>query len=381
MSEKKALLMLDDGSCFEGLACGASGEARGEVIFTTGMCGYQETLTDPSYSGQIVVFTAAHLGNYGASPLDDEAPSVKAGGAVFHDLFTEADATPFPHWRAESSLNARMLRDNITGIHSLDTRALTLHLREHDARNGIISALDLDRPSLLRRARELPPMQGLDLASQAGCRERYDFSPGLGEPLPGDGKPSFSGKKLKVAVLDCGAKRAILMHLVKNGFEPTVWPAQSSARDILASRPDGVMLTNGPGDPEPCVQIIKTIQKLLGKLPIFGICLGHQLLGLAVGGRTYKLPFGHHGINHPVKDLDTGRVSITSQNHGFCLDPDSLPPNARVTHWNLNDGTVEGLALTDVPAFSVQYHPEAAPGTWDSYGLFARFRGLIVNAA
>lgn len=385
MTAKPALLMLDDGTCFEGEACGACREAVGEVIFTTGMCGYQETLTDPSYYGQIVVFTAAHIGNYGATPLDDEAPRPRAGGAVFHDLFTAADEGRFPHWRASESFNARMAKDGITGIRGIDTRALTLHLRKHGSRNGIISAIDLDRASLLRRAQELPSMAGQDLARKATCQESYVFTPTTPLPLvegPGARRVedmAASGKVFNVAVLDYGIKRSILLHLKSCGLNPTVWPAKSTAEEILASKPDGVMLSNGPGDPDPCDYAIRAVRELLGQVPLFGICLGHQLLGLAVGGKTYKMPFGHHGINHPVKDVNTGRVSITSQNHGFSVDPDSLPENMRPTHWNLNDQTLEGMASTSVPAFSVQYHPEAAPGTWDAYDLFDRFRAMIAD--
>lgn len=369
---KTALLMLDDGTCFEGEACGACREAAGEVVFTTGMAGYQETLTDPSYYGQIVVFTAAHIGNYGATANDDEFPDPRASGAVFHDLFTEADQGGFPHWRAEESLNARLARAGLTSITGLDTRALTLHIREHGARNGIISALDLDRPSLLRRARELPSMQGHDLARHAGCPSRYEFLPRPDETGDKDSLPPF-----KVSVIDYGAKRSIMSHLARQNMRVTVWPATATASDILAENPDGVLLSNGPGDPEPCDYAVRTIRELLGRVPVFGICLGHQLLGLALGAKTYKLPFGHHGVNHPVKDLKTGRVNITSQNHGFCVDPDTLPANASVTHWNLNDDTLEGLEVTDMPAFSVQFHPEAAPGPSDASGLFARFADVI----
>ncbi|MDR2161766.1 MAG: glutamine-hydrolyzing carbamoyl-phosphate synthase small subunit [Desulfovibrio sp.] len=367
--------MLDDGVCFEGEARGAAREAAGEVVFTTGMAGYQETLSDPSYLGQIVSFTSAHVGNYGVSPLDDESARFRAAGAVFHDLFTAAEGIPFPHWRAEESLDARLARQCVTAIAGLDTRALTLHLREHGARGGIISSLDLDRPSLLRRAGEIPPMQGQDLAVTAGCRQSYEFSPPLSS------RPSHGNRPLmRVAVLDFGVKRSILVHLARQGMAVKIWPAVTSAADILADAPDGVLLPNGPGDPEPCVQAVNVIRDLLGRVPLFGICLGHQLLGLALGGRTYKLPFGHHGVNHPVLDLSTRRVLITSQNHGFCLDPDSLPSRAAPSHWNLNDHTLEGMVVKDAPAFSVQFHPEAVPGPTEAGILFERFRDLILNA-
>lgn len=372
--------MLADGACFEGLACGACREASGEAVFTTGMCGYQETLTDPSFYGQIVTFTAAHMGDYGTNPYDDEAPGIAAGGAVFHDLFLEAEDIPFPHWRATGSLDKKLREAGVTGIHSVDTRALTLHLREYGAQNAIISALDLDKASLARRVKEVPSIQGLDLAQKATQGKQYKFVPPpeinwpvLVEPL------AQPDRKLTVAVLDFGVKRSILMHLYANGMQPIVFPAKATAEDILAVKPDGVMLSNGPGDPDPCGYAIKTVRDLFGRLPMFGICLGHQLMGLAHGGKTFKMPFGHHGMNHPVRDVKTGKVSITSQNHGFNVDPDSLPQDVIPTHWNLNDGTLEGMESTSVPAFSVQYHPETAPGTWDAHDLFPQFRRLILG--
>lgn len=373
--------MLDDGTCFEGLACGACQEAAGEVVFTTGMCGYQETLTDPSFYGQIVTFTAAHMGNYGTSPYDNEAPGIVASGAVFHDLFTAAEDIPFPHWRADGTLDKTLRENGITGIHAIDTRALTLHLRINGARNGIISALDTDKASLLRRVRELPSMQGQDLARKATQNRRYKFEVPAGIDLPALVEPLAQPDKIfNVAVVDFGVKRSILLHLQANGMVPTVFPATATAQDILSMSPDGVMLSNGPGDPDPCDYAIKTIRDLMGRIPMFGICLGHQLMGLAHGGKTFKMPFGHHGMNHPVKDVKTGRVSITSQNHGFNVDPDTLPADVVPTHWNLNDGTLEGMESTSIPAFSVQYHPETAPGTWDAHDLFPQFRRLILEA-
>jgi carbamoyl-phosphate synthase small subunit len=366
----KALLMLDDGTCFEGEACGAAGETSGETVFVTGMAGYQESITDPSFYGQIMVFTTAHLGNYGANPLDDEAPKPLAAGVVIHDLFRPGTGTPFPHWRAVESLDSMLRRNGITGITNVDTRALALHLRDHGSRNGIISALDHNPSSLLRKARQCPSMQGQDLARAAGAGPVRVFAPTEdGLPVP----------DLHVALIDYGAKRSILSRLARNGMKVTVMPATTRADELLALKPDGVLLSNGPGDPEPCSYAVDCIRGLLGRLPLFGICLGHQLLGLALGGKTYKLPFGHHGVNHPVLDRGSGRVEITSQNHGFCVDPDSLPAEAEATHVNLNDGTLEGLRIKDKSAFSVQFHPEAAPGTHDACGLYERFRALILQ--
>lgn len=367
-----ALLMLDDGTCFEGYALGACQEVVGELVFTTGMSGYQETITDPSYYGQIVVFTSAHIGNYGAASRDSECPYPKieygASGIVVHDFFTGAEDIDFPHFRAECSLQKKLAEMGVSGIYGIDTRALTLHLRMHGSRNGIIST-NLDSEYLLKRAKELPSMAGLDLASKVTTREKFVFDAVKNEPN--------NKKMLSVAVIDYGVKRSILLHLCSNNMLPTVYPAAVTAEEILAAKPDAVMLTNGPGDPEPCDYAIKTIQKLIGKLPIFGICLGHQLISLAMGAKTFKMRFGHHGMNHPVKEVATGKVLVTSQNHGFCVDPETLPSNVKVTHWNLNDNTVEGLALTDAPVFCVQFHPEAAPGTWDAYGLFDTFRTMV----
>ncbi|MDL2279438.1 glutamine-hydrolyzing carbamoyl-phosphate synthase small subunit [Desulfovibrio sp. OttesenSCG-928-G11] len=380
MAEQQALLMLDDGACFSGFACGKQTESMGEVIFTTGMAGYQETLTDPSYHGQIVTFTTAHAGNYGACSLDDEAPRIQAGGAIFHELFLPEDKgkgadlpASFPHWRAEETLDFRLRRDGISGIYGVDTRALTLHLREYGARNGIISALDLDKASLLRRARALPDMRGRDLTGAVSCAAPYEY---------GHGPEKLSApynKPLRVAVYDYGVKRSILDGLLMAGMVPTVWPAGTSAKTILASQPDGLLLSNGPGDPQACTHAVQEVRKLLGLLPLFGICLGHQILALALGGRTYKLPFGHHGVNHPVQDCLTGRVWISSQNHGFCVDPYSLPNHARPSHWNINDHTLAGLSCDTFKAFSVQFHPEAGPGPQDAAELFLRFRRLMLS--
>ncbi len=357
MNPAPALLLLADGAAFPGLAIGPPGEALGEVVFNTSQTGYQEILTDPSYTGQLVNFTFPHIGNYGVNPDDDEAPAPRAAGLVCAELNADHG-----HWRAKKSLAAWLAEHTIHGISGVDTRALTLHLRKHGSQNGCLSSLDLNPASLLEKARALPSMAGLNLAERAGCREPYQFA---------DGRPRT------VAVLDFGVKRSILAQLVRAGFGVRVWPAGSPAGEILASGPAGVLLSNGPGDPAPCLAAIATVKELLGRVPLFGICLGHQILALALGGRTYKLPFGHRGANHPVRDEATGRISVTSQNHGFCVAPEGLPEAAVVTHRHANDGTVEGLACPDRHAFSVQYHPEASPGPHDARYLFDEFRRLI----
>lgn len=379
MKDSSALLMLDDGTCFEGTALGAKQESAGEVVFMTGMAGYQETITDPSYYGQIVTFTTAHVGNYGATALDDQSMFFGANGVVIHDATTAG----YSNWRAEESLDEKLERMGITGISGVDTRALTLHLREHGARNGIISAVDLDKESLLKRAKALPAMEGLDLASRVTTEERYVFAGTMPEAdlsQPNGNAQRAKQKRFRVAVYDFGIKMAILENLAQAGITPTVWPATSPVEDILESNPHGVFLSNGPGDPAACGHAVDAVRKLLGRKPVFGICLGHQILAMALGAKTYKLKFGHHGVNHPVKDLDSGRVLITSQNHGFCVNPDTLPSDVRVSHWNLNDETVEGIVADKQAAFSVQFHPEAAPGPDDALNLFSRFRHLMESA-
>lgn len=368
MKEMPACLMLDDGTCFEGYALGMKRESAGEVVFTTAMAGYQETVTDPSYHGQLVTFTTAHIGNYGVSPQDDQSSRFGASGAIFHDVTVSG----YSNWRAVESIDEKLAHMGVTGIGGVDTRALTLHLREHGARNGVISAVDGDRDSLLRKARAIPSMEGLELASKVTCDKVYTFSR--------KGGAVAGGKKYTVAVYDFGIKQAILENLAKSGIVPTVWPARTPAEEIANSKPDGIFLSNGPGDPATLGYAVENVRTLLGRFPIFGICLGHQILATALGAKTYKLKFGHHGANHPVKDLDSGRVMITSQNHGFCVDATTLPENVRVSHWNLNDNTVEGIAVDDRMAFSVQFHPEAAPGPNEALSLFSRFRNLMENA-
>ena len=354
-----ALLMLADGTSFPGWAVGALAEREtaGEVVFNTSMSGYQEIMTDPSYIGQLVNFTFPHIGNYGVNQEDDEAPTPRAAGLIANELSPD-----LRHWKSQKSINNWLLEHGLGGISGVDTRALTLHLRKHGSQNGYLSATDLNPASLLEKARNLPSMQGLNLADQAGCREPYQFAEG------GSGR---------VAVLDFGVKRSILTQLAEAGFGVQVWPGRASAEAILSSGATGVLLSNGPGDPAPCAQAIATVKALLGRIPLFGICLGHQILALALGGTTFKLPFGHRGANHPVRDEATGRISVTSQNHGFCVSPDNLPEGVIVTHTNANDRTVEGLACPARRAFSVQYHPEASPGPHDARYLFSEFRRLI----
>jgi carbamoyl-phosphate synthase small subunit len=371
VTERKAWLALADGTLFEGFAVGAEGSTTGEVVFTTGMTGYQEVLTDPSYTGQLVTMTAPQIGNTGINADDDESVSGRAQVAGF----IVRDPSPIKSsWRAAEDLGAYLARQNVVGIGGVDTRRLTRLLRDRGSQNGCIGT---EPPAVLvDRARSAPSMEGLDLVARVTPRAPYDFSEGCGAwsalPAPVDG-----ASRPRVVALDFGAKRNIFRCLVQSGFSVTAVPASTSAADILALSPDAVFLSSGPGDPAAVTYAIDTIRDLLGKKPLFGICLGHQLLSLALGGRTYKLKFGHRGLNQPVKDLSTGRVEITTQNHGFVVDVDSLVGRARSTHVHLNDGTSEGMEAPDARAFSVQYHPEAAAGPHDALYLFARFRQLV----
>jgi len=356
----KAILALEDGRVFTGRAFGAEGEALGEVVFNTSMCGYQEILTDPSYAGQIVVMTYPHIGNYGTNTEDVESRRPFLEGFVAREFGRVAS-----NWRSTDSLEAYLRRHGIVAISEVDTRAVVRHIRTRGAMRGIISSSDLDPAGLVAKARGMRSMEGWDLASAVTCRDRYAW-------------PAGGSSGLRVVAVDFGIKYNILRHLARISSDVLVVPANTSADDILALNPDGVFLSNGPGDPEPVTYGVETIRALLGRLPVFGICLGHQLMGLALGGRTFKLKFGHRGGNQPVKNLRTGTVEITAQNHGFAVDPDSL--NARLvelTHINLNDRTLEGLWHREVPAFSVQYHPEASPGPHDSHYLFEEFRQLM----
>jgi carbamoyl-phosphate synthase small subunit len=377
MSKRRAYLALADGTIFEGRAHGADGGTTGEVVFTTGMTGYQEVLTDPSYCGQIVTMTAPQIGNTGINPEDPESVDSKPQVAGF----VIRDASPVvSNWRAQESLDEYLTRYGIVAISDVDTRRLTRYLRDKGSQNGAIGTED--PATLVDRAKAAPNMEGLDLVARVTPAKAYEFSETRGAQWASamqDGHDSGVRQKqdYKVVAIDYGAKRNILRCLHDAGCKVTAVPASTSASDILALKPDGVFLSNGPGDPAALSYAVKTIQELLGKQPIFGICLGHQLLARALGGSTYKLKFGHRGLNQPVKDLSTGRVEITTQNHGFVVDLDSLKGVAESTHVHLNDGTSEGLEAKAHNAFSVQYHPEAAAGPHDALYLFDRFRRLM----
>jgi carbamoyl-phosphate synthase small subunit len=372
---KRAVLALADGTTFEGRAFGAVGETVGEVVFNTSMYGYQEVLTDPSYVGQIVTMAYPEMGNVGANPEDEEGSKVHAVGMVVRAL-TEQPS----NWRAKESLDAYLQRNGVAGIEGLDTRRLVRHLRTHGAQMGVISSEGLSATALVERARSARGMEGLDLATGVSTKAPYTFtapSPdvftGVGEKLPEQKLP------FDVVAYDYGLKKSMLHFLVDQGCRVTVVPSHTPADEVLARKPHGVFLANGPGDPAAVKGADRTVAALLGKVPVFGICLGHQIMALALGGRTYKMKFGHRGGNQPVKDLTTGKVEITAQNHGFAVDDASLKGKAVVTHINLNDGTVEGLAVPDARAFSVQYHPEASPGPHDARYLFGRFAKLMVE--
>ena len=376
----KALLVLTDGTVFEGVGFGAEGETTGEVVFNTSMTGYQEILTDPSYKGQIVTMTYTQMGNYGVNEED-----IESAGGIKAEGFIVKEACPFPsNWRSSGSLVDYMKKHDIVGIQDIDTRALTRRLRTHGAQMGIISTADRDPLSLLAKVRTLPGISAFDLVKEVTTAHPYTWNEGCWKwcspPHPPLAKKG-SEPTLKLAVYDFGIKFNILRNLVEAGFVVTVFPAQTPAEAVLETDPDGVLLSNGPGDPETVTYAIEAARKLITMKPVFGICLGHQILGLAMGGRTYKLKFGHHGGNHPVKDLATGKVEITSQNHNYCVDVNSLGGRVALTHTNLYDGTEEGMRHVDLPVFSVQHHPEAGPGPNDSTHLFRRFRELIEGVA
>jgi carbamoyl-phosphate synthase small subunit len=370
---KRAVLALADGTTFEGRAFGASGETVGEVVFNTSMSGYQEILTDPSYVGQIVTMAYPEMGNVGTNPGDEEGARPHAVGMVVRNLNVEHS-----NWRAQESLDAYLKRHGIPGIEGLDTRRLVRHLRTHGAQMGIISTEGHSAQALVERARSARGMEGQDLATGVSTKQPYLFT----TPSPNlMGEPPRPAPELRfdVVAYDYGLKRSMLHFLVDEGCRVKVVPASTPAEAVLADKPHGVFLANGPGDPAAVVGADKTVAALLGKVPVFGICLGHQILALALGGRTYKMKFGHRGANQPVKDLTTGKVEITAQNHGFAVDDASVKGRAVVSHINLNDGTVEGLSVPDARAFSVQYHPESSPGPHDARYLFARFAKLMAG--
>jgi len=374
-SSDQAVLVLADGTIFRGRSIGAEGISVGEVVFNTAMTGYQEILTDPSYCRQIVTLTYPHIGNTGVNDEDPEAARVHAAGLVVRDV-----PRVLSSWRSQSDLGTYLKAAGVVGIADLDTRKLTRILREKGAQSGCLMAGSVNAETALTEARKFPGLAGMDLARVVSVTEPYEWSDGAWELGKGYGK--LREPKAHVVAYDYGIKRNILRMLVARGARVTVVPAQTPAKDVLKLKPDGVFLSNGPGDPEPCAYAIEAIGEILDAtpLPVFGICLGHQLMGLASGAKTLKMKFGHHGANHPVKDLETGQVVITSQNHGFAVDPSSLKQNLKPTHVSLFDGSLQGLTRTDRPAFCFQGHPEASPGPHDIGYLFDRFAKLMSDA-
>ncbi len=369
-----AILVLEDGTVFEGDSVGATGLAVGEVVFNTAMTGYQEVVTDPSYARQLVTLTYPHIGNTGCTDQDDEAVQVWSAGLIVRDVPRRPS-----NWRNQASLGEWLQARGVVAIAGIDTRRLTRLLRDRGAQNGALMAGDVDVAQALEAARKFPGLKGMDLAKVVSTTQAYEWRDGqldldTGMPVRGDGR-------FKVVAYDFGVKRNILRMLAERGCAVTVVPAQTPATEVLAMEPNGVFLANGPGDPEPCDYAIAATREFIARrVPVFGICLGHQLLGLAAGARTHKMKFGHHGANHPVQDLASGRVMITSQNHGFAVDEATLPANVRVTHRSLFDGSNQGIELTDAPAFSFQGHPEASPGPRDVSPLFDRFVATMERA-
>jgi carbamoyl-phosphate synthase small subunit len=377
----RASLALEDGTCFHGIAAGAEGETRGEVVFNTSLTGYQEILTDPSYAGQIVTMTCPEIGNYGVAAADIESRAPWVAGFVIRDASPIAS-----NWRAVGTLREYLTRHGVVAISDIDTRALTRRLRSAGVMRGVIATGDADPAALVQGARAARRMEGADLVRDVTCAAPYDWPPAeagdargaIDTPVGFDLRAERATRPLRVAAYDFGMKWNIVRRLAAYGCQVRVFPATSDASELIASHPDGVFLSNGPGDPAAVGYAIESVKRILDAgVPVFGICLGHQILALALGARTFKLKFGHRGGNHPVKQLATGQVEITSQNHGFAVDPASLPPYAAITHLNLYDGTVEGLQHLERPAFSVQYHPEASPGPHDADYLFRRFIELM----
>jgi carbamoyl-phosphate synthase small subunit len=371
----KAILALEDGSIFRGQSIGAEGTTTGEVVFNTAMSGYQEILTDPSYSRQLVTLTYPHIGNVGVNAMDSESTSVQSAGLIVRDLPTRPS-----NWRSEQDLPAYLRAQGVVAIADIDTRRLTRLLREKGAQNGCIMTGEPDEAEAVEAARAFPGLKGMDLARVVSCKSAYEWQEGTWQLDSNAARPAPE-PRFHVVAYDFGVKCNILRILVDHGCRITVVPATTPAADVLARQPDGIFLSNGPGDPQPCDYAIASIREIVDRgLPTFGICLGHQLLGLAAGGRSMKMKFGHHGANHPVLDLDSGRVMISSQNHGFAIDEASLPEGVRTTHRSLFDGTLQGLEWTDRPAFGFQGHPEASPGPHDVKPLFDKFIRLMEEA-